>query len=284
MKDRVYMVLAFIGFIIIAVVCILNYDGSQELKEFGPGTYYTPQARYGMTSSSSIYAQMTDRKTIACPITTLSSPSKSPIALNGVAGSNHPYQITNMFFTWEDVGVSRTTLSRQNVFKTLWPNDSSIATGSGQITFGDLCPSAFNTDKDFVEIVAPFSFTYENLNTNVENGQDIVIINTGGSKRGKCRITFSGVANWFCAGEPGTTQIVSSGKKDNEAQWIDHYKYHQTIIGNSKNAEINGGSGGVLLGYASPSTTVTIEVRKSESGGGISGWQTISISDWIQGK
>lgn len=280
------MVLASIGFVIIAIVCVVNYDGSQELKEFGPGTYYTPQARYGMTSSSALYAQMTDRNTIACPVTVLGPPNKSPIALNGVAGSNHPYQITHFFTTWDDMGVDRVTLSRggkNSMENILFSGNTGAYTGNGELTFGTLCPSAFTGDEPYAEIVAPFSFTYENLNTNVENGQDIVIINTGGSKRGRCRITFSGVANWFCADIPGTEQTVASGTRKDNAPWDEHYKYHQTIIGNSKNAEINGGSGGVLLGYASAETTVKIEVRKSDSSG-ISGWQTVSISNWIQGN
>lgn len=293
MRDRVYMFLAFVGFIIIAVICVLNYDGAQEVKEFGPGTYYTPTARYGMTSSSSIYNQMINRKSIACPESQLTATNQQLVTLNGIAGSKHPFQIECLFVTWDALPKSKVTLTRSNFLRDVGWVDCADApdaagavngTSSAGIPLKYLCPTGFGRsdmvdeqDMEYIAIIAPFSFAFENTNTSLENGGDIVIVNNGGSRKGKCRITFKNVANWFCAGTPGTQMEVHDGKGLGEYKWIEHSKYHQTIIGNSKNAELSTGSSGTVIGYANDETTIIIEVYDGS-------WKQVTIYDWITGS
>lgn len=281
MRDKVYMFLAFVGAVIIAVICIKNYDRTQDAKVFGPGTYYVPEARYGMTSSSSLFNQLINRRSVTCPETQLFRTSGKLIQLNGVAGSRNLYGVNNFFVTWSDLGENAKTLSRSNWYNAIGVDEAAISSkGSGGITFSDLLGGTDIFDRQegedkCIEIIAPCAFTYDNLNTDTENGGDIIIINTSGTMRGKCRITFGNVANWFCAGTPGKITLVANNTAQDEKPWKDHGDYHQTIIGNSKNAEVNGGSAGVVLGYASPETTIKVEVYNGS-------WEVVSIKEWVQ--
>lgn len=289
MKDKVYMFLAFVGFVIIAIICIRNYDGSQELKEFGPGTYYTPQARYGTTNSNSLFNQMVNRRAISCPQTQLIH-SDDSIVLSSVAGSKHGMNLTHFFTSRTCLGLSETATvgSKSGLWGSLNidPTNAALKKTDGSVTFKDLCTSTkwnpFDGDSEtnvednhYYEIIAPFQFTYDNINTSLENGEDIVIVCNSGNYRGKCRITFGNVANWFCAGYVGQPMTVKNGTKEGDVTWYEHSKYHQTIIGNSKNADINGGNGGAILGYAKYDTTITIEIYNGS-------WTPISIEDFIK--
>lgn len=278
------MFLAFLGFIFLAIVCIRNYDGTQEKKEFGPFTYYVPDFRYDTVSSKTLYDRLLNRRSITCPETTMRR-SDSMVSMGSVCGSGHPYNITSFFVGWDDLGVKQVVLRKASWWKGLGFSSESVLSGSGEVSFATLFADQEmgldnntvdeNGGYNVVEIVAPFSFNYGNVNTNTENGCDIVIINAGGNDKQKCRITFHNVANWFCAGTPGQTMEVKNGTGKGEQSWEDHSQCHQTIIGNTKNADINGGSAGTVLGYANGATTIKIEIYDGS-------WKTVSIMDWIQ--
>lgn len=279
------MFLAFLGFVFIAVVCIINYDGTQDKKEFGPFTYYVPDFRYDTVSSKTLYDRLLNRRSITCPETTMHR-SDSMISLNSVCGSSNPYGVSSFIVGWDDLNVKQVVLRKASWYTGLGFSSESVLTGSGEVSFStlfadqgmELSGSSSPDENDaygVVEIVAPFAFNYGNVNTNTENGSDIVIINSGGTAKQKCRITFHNVANWFCAGTPGTTMEVKNGTGKGTQSWEEHSQCHQTIIGNTKNADINGGSAGVVLGYANGETTISIEIYDGS-------WKSVSIMDLIQ--
>lgn len=285
MEDKFWMFLAFCGAVVITIVCIINYDGTQEKKEFGAYTYYVPDFRYDTTSSKQLYDRLLNKRSITCPVTSLSRTGGNPIELGSVCGSRHPYGISNFFVNWDDLGVKQVVLRKNSWWRGLGFSDESVLSGSNSVTFSTLFSgqNIFDGSDEactangyhVVEIIAPFSFSYCNVNTNADNGTDIIITNTGGTAKQKCRITFGGVVNWFCAGTPGQTMEVKNGSGRGDVNWEEHGGYHQTIIGNTKNAEVNGGSAGTVLGYAGPKTEITIEIYDGS-------WKTISIKDWIQ--
>lgn len=280
MKDKIYMFLAFCGFVFILVVCIKNYDGSQELKSFGANTYYVPDYRYTTASSRELYDRLLDRRSITCPKTYMET-TENRCSLNAICGSRHRYGITDFFVSWSTLGSTPRLLNKDNWIDNLGFDKNTLE--QTDITFGDLFKKQKpfqgngNDDEgiyDVVEIVAPFSFSYGNVNTNTEDGKNIVIINSSGSDRQKCRITFYDVKNWFCAGTPGQSMEVKNGTGKGTVEWHMHPDYHQTIIGNTKNASITGGSAGNVIGYASKDTRISIEVYNGS-------WQKINIYDWI---
>ena len=128
-------------------------------------------------------------------------------------------------------------------------------------------------DNPYIEIVAPFTFSF--VNTNITDDDDsLSIINTTGS----CKITFHNVANWYCAGAPYPDPIEDDDQNNPKVtyeQWLSHDKSHLTIIGGSSNAKVKGGVAGQVIGYASKKTTVTIEVT-----GGY-GSKVRSLKNWL---
>lgn len=290
MKDRLYMVLAFIGFIILAIVTIMNYDIKQDEKPFAVGDFYTPQTvRSYVESSVNLYAQMTGRRERTCPEPGmhLSTYTKKTITSLFNANERNAYGVSYMFILCKDmstneVQVSPTFIDRNNIADELNADSGKLNSTSG----GTLISSVwdFSDDSLYIEIIAPFQFTFLNINTT--DNDTIQILNSSAN----CRITFDNVANWYCAGPPGTQWLTGSGTAANSTDWIDHgvqrvnedgtkvNAAHCTVVGKTSNADVKGGIAGSVIGYADVNTTVTIEKYTGTT------WEVISIYDFIMDR
>lgn len=268
MKDRIYMVLGFIGFVIIAVVVTLNYSGNGNTY-YEVGSSYTPTQRSDLVSAAEIYNQITGARALTCPCVALSGSEDSLVTLTSIWGSyhDHPYSLNNLFVTQTPLELSgssnRPTVS--NYIDLLHLSD--VAKNPNKALMKDLFTVDIFSD-GYVEIVSPFGFQFGNINSDVrksdddtnETVQDIVITNV----KGNCRITFGNVVNWFCAGEVGT-EGIKSNMSDGVVPWVSHSKAHHSVIGNSPNSVVKGGNSGVVIGYADRNTTVLIEVFENGS-------------------
>lgn len=269
MKDKVYLTLALIGFIILAVFVVKNYDIKQDDKVFSIGEYYIPQEVKRKTDSSiDLVRQMTGARRLTCPQTDMVKTSDQVFNVSTLTGNNYDnaYGAKVMFITLVGAGVESGANLKDGDALSKSLNTKGDLPGANTFTIGDVWDLE---DKDYIELVAPFTFTFNNVNTT--DGENIVIVNT----KGNCRITFGNVANWFCAGTPGTTQVTTSGKEDNVTQWEDHINSHHTVIGNTTNASVSGGSARDLIGYAKANTTVTIEKYDNNS------WIPMSLYDFL---
>jgi hypothetical protein len=283
MKDRVAMTLAFIGFIIIAVVVINNYDTTQDEKDFAVGTYYTPSNVKSKTDSSvELYQQMTGSRKLTCPQTEMSKTTNSTFTLATLYGNNNTnkYNAKTLFVTSTFAGATSTNLTMDNsdsdnpIFNlaNVGLSTSGIAKANNMSTetegvkLGELWDFG---EYNYIEIIAPFNFVFGSVNTT--NSDEIIIVNT----KGNCRITFSNVANWFCAGPVGTSQVTSNGTSDVTTSWENHKDSHHTIIGSTTNASVTGGSTKDIIGYATSETTVLIESYSND------GWSPLSLYNFI---
>lgn len=285
MSDKLGLVLGFIGFIIIAVVCVNNYDVTQNEKVFGADTYYVPQnTKYGQDSAEELYAQMSSSRSRTCPQTTLEYPSSKFVLTNryGVTASN-AYGATTFFVLRSVTEATDSNATDSNLATALGIPDSACNI-SGSVTFASLLP-AYDWDSGVpVKIIAPFNFSFANNNTDdTMTEKKIVIQNNSGT----CRITFDYVANWFCAGEYGTSYTTGYGTTETTTEWALHGATgtdsttgsswnagHCTIVGTTSNASIKYGDAGACIGYANSNTTVTIEQIGS-------GAKTLSIKEFI---
>ncbi len=290
MKDRIYMVLAFLGFILLAVVTISNYDIDQDEKVFAVGDFYTPQTvRSRVDSSVELYAQMSGDRGRGCPQSSMQKVIGSVKNIESLNSSNerNKYGATCMFVPCSVMVNGASSNVEINPSFTSGKDPDSVRSqlnakcslvGTDSLMLGDL----WNIDGDtYVELVAPFNFTFGNINTT--DNDTIIITNT----LGNCRITFSGVANWFCAGTPGTSWLTGSGTANNLTAWEDHGKQtrgadgsninaaHLTIVGKTSNSQINGGTVKDVVGYGTADTSVYIEVYGNNS------WEPMSIYEFI---
>lgn len=255
MSDRIYVILAFIGFCILSIVVIKNYNGSQEFKEFGANTYYTPNdVREYQESAIDLYGALTGQRLITCPVPQMPKFNGSILRASNftqdIDNINTSYYAMTCFFIPSYAMTDNRTLST-----------------AGEVTLTEL---GMSNENAYVEILAPFTYKFLNINT---DGDTIIIINS----KNNCKITFNGVANWFCAGNPSEypTQTLGSGTNQNIITWDKHGSNHSTIIGATTNATVTGGTAMDIIGYADASTTVTIEGYYEGS------WHVISVSDWI---
>ena len=288
MKDRVYMALAALGFVLICIIFVKNYDVKQDAKTFEIGTYYTPDISNQQKSAYEIYQQIAGSRAIQCPETGLSG-YNGMIANIGVMFSNNThnrydvsYWIFPMSISNEDGGFISLDSGSDIYYKNVMHLGSSY-TVAGTVAAKDLY-SGINLPDEPWPIISPFAFSFLNSNTdNVDyveteevevssSGETIIIIN---SKR-NCRITFDNVSNWFCAGPVGTSMTLGSKTNNDEIEWENHRGHHQTIIGSSGNADVNGGGAGQVIGYANKNTTVAIEVLVGTD------WVPISADDFIK--
>ena len=285
MKDKVMLVLAFIGFVIIAVVTISNTSADELTKTFSVDSYYVPKSEVDKAGSSALlYQELIGTRTIQCPVTDLSQTRNGVVSVLGLYGSSINKSAYNniVFFLGQECYSDLVNLYRDGEevsTKTLslqFGLDAKILSSKEAVTIGKLLHTSVITDgkgaiSNPVELVAPFNFIFDNLNSNPD--KSIVILNKGGD----IKITFSNVANWFCAGTYGTTMTVGNGKDSgNVCTWEEHNSNHLTIIGKSQNSEVTGGTAGDVIGYATVDTTVSIELRDSNGN-----WRPISISEWL---
>lgn len=274
MKDRISLVATFIGAIILCVVIVINRDPNYDSRTFGRDNFYTPgDVQRQADSAAELYQSMTGQRSITCPISELKRTNNTTINVTSLFGSNlrNAYGANNLMFTTLGIGLSD---SDANLKKN---SDGSIQQFSGfsnsMITSKDAVNiySMFGiaSDVQAIEIVAPFTFWFNNVNTT--DGTNIIISNTANT----CKITFAGVANWFCAGEVGNGQTLRNGTSNNVVPWEEHTSNHHTIIGDTSNADVKGGSARDLIGYAGPTTTMQIEVLSGD------GWTPISLYDFV---
>lgn len=289
MRDRIWMLLALIGFCLLAYIVTINYDSNDEGAMYDVGVY-VPEVRTDLTNSKTLYEQLQGSRRITCPVVSPPSPQSGAINMSSIYGSynTHKYNMSYMFIgkypLYGDNPMS--TLTADNWSSVLKINNTAASSIDPQ-TIEDLFDGdQFSSDEDFIEIISPFSFIFGNVNSGsieyLDNGagnknldsmaaqQSIVILNA----KSTCRITFTDVANWFCAGEVGTFSTGGSGKNE-QVDWVLHYKYHHSTIGKSPNAVCTGGGPGIVIGYAKKTTTVKIEVWTGSS------WETISLNALI---
>lgn len=279
MKDKFWMVMAILGFCVIAVVTYLNYHGKNNYVYEAAGASYTPQERQDLVSSQALYQQLIGARQLTCPTESLPL-SLSPINLNAIYGTReNSYEA--QFFILNANTITEGASNNLHMDLSDWVAQLKLtdAASKGEaVSLGDITSADIFAVEEYPEIIAPFSFYFDNVNsdykmkdsTSNEAIQTIIIKNVAGD----CRITFSDVANWFCAGIPGTQSTKGTGV-EGLCSWEDHWQAHHSVIGNSGNAVLKGGNGGYVIGYAKPSTTVKVEVLKGGT------WVTISIRDLI---
>lgn len=306
MSDKVGVVLSLLAFIIITVIVVNNYNFEADEAQFGIGDYYvagTPADR--ANSEKQLLAQMNGARNVACPQTTMEKTADGLYRIgsykvdpDGVLWRNEYFFLSNKVMkntagnalitpvdsNWEGSGsgVQKSFVENSGI-------ERDIAFSMNP-TIHDLFPFI----NDTVEIISPFTFTFDNINTNSRHEitiggnsvycEQIVII----SKDGKCRITFDNVANWFCAGPIDSQGEVISQEYDEATEsykpvrktWEQHSSkdtVHYSVIGNSGNAVVTGGGPGLVIGYAKPDTIVKFEYNNGGS------WQDMSLHDWMTG-
>lgn len=252
MKDKLYMVLAFIGIIILATVYWFNRDTTNSEVAFDIiDSYYIPmdQAISNDTAANELFDEMIGNRRVQCPITeptmsseliyfqTFTSYEKSKYGVQTYFINNGATTLFNNYINNTDIeGLPAETKTSFN------KNES--------VTFEEI-----NATADVIEIVAPFKFTF--LNNNTDIGNSIIIVNS----KGNCKITFDNVTNWFCAGIYGTSMENGSGTYSNGTSWENHQGNHLTIIGSSRNSKVSGGVAGNVIGYGNKETTITIHIK-----------------------
>lgn len=274
MKDKVYLTLAFIGFVILAIVVVNNYDITQDQKEFGVNTYYVPSTVKSKTDSSvDLAEQMQGSRKLTCPQVDMTKTSNNTFNLAPLYGNlyENAFGAKTIFVTASDVGADSTNVTNSGgateIINTLNVQQTAkFRDTKGSIKLGDIWDLG---EADYIELIAPFNFLFGSVNTT--DGSTIVIVNTSGT----CRITFNNAANWYCAGIPGTTQTTTSGKGSDITSWEDHVNNHHTVIGSTSNSKVSGGSTKDVIGYATADTEVLVEKYASNS------WEPITLYEFI---
>lgn len=291
MKDRVYMVLAFIGLIILCGVYVLNYEGNSDNAIFEPDSYYQPAHSATGENAVLLYSQMTGARSVTCPQTSIKS-STSAIFIN----TTSKYGAKCFFLPDSDINMSKWDISGiDGCIQSAHKDDSSCTLGEFINTSGEfnslvtdtyMIPTKEWNDKasifEFEEeptvpvytFVAPFDFKFDNSNS--EQGRlkkDVVIIK---SNNGLCRITLEGVANWCCAGDVGVPRTVHSGTGNDVLEWYQHINGpHNTIYGNTGNATVKGGVAGNIVAYITADTKITFEKYNGNT------WTSLSIYNFF---
>ena len=255
MRDKLYLVLALIGFLIITAVVVINYDTTQDGKPFNIGGYYTPREVKNKTDSSiDLVRELNGSRKLTCPQPTLQKTVKSTFNLSTLHSTNYEniYGAKTLFVTLDTTGlangVNLSGIDNASLKSAL--NIKSDILPTGTFKLGDLWDIGENS---YVELIAPFNFVFANVNTT--SPTTIVIVNS----KGNCKITFDNVANWFCAGTVGSTQVTASGTKETVTSWEDHKNNHHSIIGATTNSSVTAGSTKDIIGYGTADTTVKIE-------------------------
>lgn len=249
MKDKVYIFLSALGLVILIFVIYANVDTDKVDIEYSPNNFYLPktQVPFGYTDARGQFVSMMGSRQVDCPQTSLTK-CKSLIT---VGNSNN-----QLFF----LGGSYISNSLDENNSYICGSINDLAELKGTDKFG-LNTTLFQVnlqdcDSKYVPVVAPFSFTFVNYNTdNSTEDCNISISND------EYTIYFQNVANWFCAGEPEETTL-----------WLNHHNAHYSIFGNSPNSEIKFGSKGDIIGYAKHDTIVKIVDNRTS--------ETVSVKDF----
>lgn len=247
MKDKVYIVLALLGFSALIIVFVLNFDPQREAKAYSQGNFYSPpHVKINDQDAQDLYEEMKGSRNKSCPVTIMSQYTAS----DGVWNVNGT--------TYNFILLKQASQDSGNVMDR-FPADS-----SDPLKLGDIYGSEFTTT--YVPIIAPFNFEFATGCTNVNSPTKIVIEDNSH----EYRLEFDNIANWFCAGTPGTEWVVKGHNgAEVKVKWEEHIDgdlkstedieeyHHYTIIGDTRNAIITGGNSGSVIGYATGDTTVT---------------------------
>lgn len=291
MKDRFYMVLAFIGLIILCVVYVLNYESNGENAIFEPDSYYQPAHSSSGENAVLLYSQMTGARSITCPQKSFTT-SSSNIFVN----TQGAYGVKCFFLPDSDVNMGKWDMTGiDSCLQSAHKNESSCKLNEFINTTGEynslrsdvymIPASSWNSDKAKFEFedessvpiytfVAPFDFNIDNTNVaqNSARNDTIVLINTTGS----CRITLNYIANWFCAGEVGVQRKVSNGTDSDILEWYEHINGpHNTIVGGTGNSDLKSGKAGTIIAYVTPDTEITFEKFEGNS------WKPLPIYNFF---
>lgn len=259
MSDKVWALLSMLGFCIVFCVIVVNTDIRDEDKEFIADGQYTISLSSKNIDESDTYASIVnDGSSMTCPATVLAEPESGTVkfANGGKYGIN--FWITSVA-SYDDVDSGAFTDAKWDTIAN-YMHIKGIEDKSS-FTFAEMgC-----TDYDKVyEIVAPFNFKFNGCNT---TNSKITITNDSNN----FRITFDDVDNWFCAGYSSTKDEtwITHGEQDNP---------HLVIHGESANAKITDGSAEDVIGYASPTTIVYLEVLSNGK------WSPISLKNWLSAE
>ena len=238
MRDKVYIVLAFLGLAVLVIVYVLNQDPSKEDKEFGMLNYYTgTESTSSRQDSAQLYKQMVGDRSLQCPVVT---PEKT-IAASAIGDTAQNWYTNEASKTVGPVSF-RELLGSFDVVEEQSSTTPSAESGEQQ--------QQQDTSSKYIPIIAPFNYTFDNNNTDTvgEDGIKIVIHSTT-STGYTVQITFTNCANWYCAGKPGSTSFEGHNDK------------HMSIIGCSRNAVLKGGTAKDIIGYGTLDTKVLIEIN-----------------------
>lgn len=242
MKDKVLASLAFIGLLLIIVVVAIHHyrtTGVDETKQFGANNYYVPKDyTSNPDDAAQLYAELSGKRDQTCPNSEMDQ-------LSGTSGQViEPSSGMTIFVNGDLVnGLTYDMLGQKS--------DANTA----GVRLGDILPGQWSSN--YAELVAPFNFTFACTNSN--SPTKIVLKSNDGTKM----IVFDNISNWLCAGQPGTSWVLNDGS---EISWENHLNNrvnadgneiaHKTLIGNSKNSDIQGGSSGSIVGYGNRDTRV----------------------------
>lgn len=265
MKDKVYIVLALLGFAALVIVFVVNFDPQRESKAYSQGNFYSPpHVKINDQDAQDLYEEMKGSRNKSCPVTIMSQYT----AGDGVwspYGTNYNFILLKQ--ASQESQDSQDSGSENKSELDNLPSDI----GEDPLTISKI----YGTDiKAPVPIIAPFNFEFATGCTNVNSPTKIVIEDNSH----KYRLEFDKIANWFCAGTPGTEWTVKGHNGDEvKVKWEEHIDgdlkatedveeyHHYTIIGDTRNATITGGNSGSVIGYANGDTTVTCYKLKDKN-------------------
>lgn len=268
------VVLAFIGIIIIVIFAIGTWR-TRFLEKEGKGItlaytdYYSPKTQESSADIFKMINALNTLNTLDCPSDTLSVASGILYPSAQGSGSIASAFITSQNFintdatedaNWFDSYVNTENTDPDAVDVETWRSHSNNKMYC-------LFDEKEKGDNSFVPIIAPFNFKFTSSNT---DGKKICIesIPSGDELNTVYNITFTDVLAWFCA-KPNKSQISYRDLKE--------HTQHGTIIGSSDQSYLQGGSAGVIIGFADKDTRVL--VQKKETIDGTRNWVPISIAE-----
>lgn len=263
-KDRLYMLLAFLAFVILGIIAYNNYNHDADGKIYDANDVYDPGTyTWKKQSSESLWAQMAGNRAKNCPVTELSLSDNGIIFIEG----GNAWNVSCMFLAYDDIeGGTRTNQNPMRIwhkngkYTNQIPSSNNTEAGTSnpdknglveilhipETTYGSMdmatapelteasIPAMFDMKEDhpYYELIAPFNFSFgnQNVGSQLDNGHEsIVITNTTGD----VRVTFNNVINWACAGPmPEQTDTEYETKL---ATWLRHGKYNSTMVQEYKN-------------------------------------------------
>lgn len=260
-KNNLAIAFVTLSAIIIVIITAKNIDLGKVNAEFDPALTYSFDISAKNINEVEQYAALTSNGVVnSCPAPTLTKTDKGVFTFRG-QGSTFVH--TNFFipvkYLVDDDSDNMTTVSSNfdEIVK-----DTALETAP-LTTEGEIMLDFVKIeDGEVFEIIAPFNFSFNNINTS--NDDSIVIYSIDNT----IRVTFKNYVNWFCAGNKFSDELWTSHGRSNENP-------HYTIIGNSNNAKVSSGNAADVIGYGNKETSVIMEIMYEGQ------WTPLSIHDWI---